>query len=56
MATVQVRYIQLDNMKEVAEARRRLQGGESFADVAQSMSRNPRTAPLGGRMIPRLPG
>ncbi len=48
--TVQVRHIQLANMQEVNEARRRLAAGESFQDVATALSRNPRTAALGGEM------
>lgn len=50
--TVQVRHIQLANMQEVAEARRRLDAGEPFEKVAQEMSRNERTGPLGGELAP----
>lgn len=48
--TAQVRYLQLANMQEVAEARRRLKEGEDFSEVARSMSRNARSAALGGEM------
>jgi peptidyl-prolyl cis-trans isomerase D len=50
--TVQVRHIQLANMQEVIEAKRRLAAGEPFAQVAQEMSRNARTANLGGELPP----
>jgi len=50
--TARVRYIQLDNQNEVAEARRRLAAGEDFGDVAQRMSRNARGAAMKGEMIP----
>ena len=49
---VRVRHIQLSNMQEVAEAQRRLAGGEDFAEVARTLSRNARTAPNGGMMVP----
>jgi len=48
--TAQVRYIQLANMKEVNEARRRLQTGEDFGKVAREMSRNARSAAMGGEL------
>ncbi|HMB95532.1 MAG TPA: peptidyl-prolyl cis-trans isomerase, partial [Tepidisphaeraceae bacterium] len=50
--TVQVRHIQLANMQEVIEAKRRLSTNEPFAQVAQEMSRNARTATLGGELPP----
>ena len=50
--TVQVRYIQLDNEREVGEARRRLAAGEEFGAVARLMSRNARAAAMDGQMIP----
>ena len=50
--TARVRYIQLDNQNEVAEARRRVAAGEDFGDVAQRMSRNARGAAMKGEMIP----
>lgn len=50
--TVQVRHIQLTNMQEVAEAQGRLQQGDDFAAVAREMSRNVRTAGLGGELPP----
>jgi hypothetical protein len=48
--TADVRYIQLANVQQVATARERLKKGENFADVAKTMSLDPRTAPLGGAM------
>jgi parvulin-like peptidyl-prolyl isomerase len=48
--TAQARYIQLANMKEVNDARRRLAAGDKFEDVARAMSRNARTAALGGEL------
>jgi parvulin-like peptidyl-prolyl isomerase len=45
---VQVRHIQGSNLQEIQEARRRIDAGESFAAVAQEVSRNTRTGPLGG--------
>jgi parvulin-like peptidyl-prolyl isomerase len=48
--TVKVRDIQLANMQEVAEARRRLTEDQPFDQVAREMSRNPQTAPLGGEL------
>lgn len=50
--TVQIRHIQCINLQEIAEAKRRLAAGESFERVAQTMSRNTRTAPMGGLMPP----
>ena len=50
--TVRVRHIQLANMQEVAEAQRRLAAGETFDQVARELSRNARTAPLGGELPP----
>ena len=50
--TVQIRHIQCANLQEIAEAKRRLAAGESFEKVAKEMSRNTRTAPLGGLMPP----
>lgn len=47
---VQVRHIQCSNLQEIAEARRRLAEGTSFEQVARDLSRNPRTAPLGGEL------
>ncbi len=49
---VQVRHIQLNNMQEVAEAKRRVEAGQDFAQVARDMSRNAQTAPLGGELPP----
>ncbi|MGB7160027.1 MAG: peptidylprolyl isomerase [Tepidisphaeraceae bacterium] len=45
---VQVRHIQASNLQEIQEARRRIEAGEPFAAVAREVSRNPRTAALGG--------
>jgi hypothetical protein len=50
--TVQVRHIQAGNMQEILEAKRRLAAGEAFEKVAADMSRNARTAPLGGELPP----
>jgi foldase protein PrsA len=50
--TAKVRDIRLANPREVAEAKRRLAGGESFEQVARELSRDPITAPLGGEMPP----
>jgi parvulin-like peptidyl-prolyl isomerase len=47
---VQVQHIQCGNLQEIAEAQRRLAGGEAFEDVAKAVSRNARTAPLGGEL------
>jgi hypothetical protein len=49
---VQVHHIQGANLQEIAEAKRRLAAGESFDDVARAVSRNARTAPLGGELPP----
>lgn len=48
--TVQIRHIQCANMQEIAEAQRRLAAGEPFEQVARELSRNERTAPLGGEV------
>jgi parvulin-like peptidyl-prolyl isomerase len=50
--TAEVRYIQLANMNEVSQARRRIQAGEDFGKVAHDMSRNARTAAMDGKMVP----
>jgi len=50
--TVQVRHIQLANLQEVMEARRRLAEGQPFEQVARELSRNARTAGLGGELPP----
>jgi parvulin-like peptidyl-prolyl isomerase len=47
---VKVRHIQVSNMVEIAEAKRRLAAGEKFEDVARALSRNARTAGLGGEL------
>jgi parvulin-like peptidyl-prolyl isomerase len=49
---VKCRHIQLTNLQEVQEAKRRLAAGEPFGKVATEMSRNPSTGPLGGEMRP----
>jgi parvulin-like peptidyl-prolyl isomerase len=46
------RHIQLANLQEVQEAKRRLAAGEPFAKVAQDMSRHPVSGPLGGELPP----
>jgi parvulin-like peptidyl-prolyl isomerase len=48
--TVQVRHIQAANMQEVLEAKRRMAAGEPFEKVARELSRNTRTADLGGEL------
>jgi foldase protein PrsA len=48
----QVLHIQCANLQEVAEAKRRLDEGEAFEDVARAVSRNARTGPLGGELPP----
>lgn len=50
--TVQVRHIQVGNMQEIIEAKRKLAAGEPFEQVAKEMSRNARTAELGGELPP----
>ncbi|WP_428938586.1 peptidylprolyl isomerase [Fontivita pretiosa] len=50
--TVQVRHIQLANLQEVMEAKRRLAEGQPFEQVARELSRNARTAGLGGELPP----
>ena len=50
--TAKVRIIMVGNMQEVEEAQRRLKQGQDFAEVARQMSRDQRTAPGGGEMIP----
>jgi len=47
-----VRMIVLGNMTEVEKAQQLLKLGQDFADVAKRMSRDQRTAPLGGEMPP----
>ncbi|MCS7033376.1 MAG: peptidyl-prolyl cis-trans isomerase [Phycisphaerae bacterium] len=49
---VHVRHIECANLQEIAQARQRLAAGEAFEDVARAMSRNARTAPLGGEIRP----
>jgi foldase protein PrsA len=48
--TVKCRHIQCSNLQEIQEAKRRLAAGQPFGKVAQEMSRNPGTAPLGGEI------
>jgi parvulin-like peptidyl-prolyl isomerase len=52
-ATVRVRHIQSNNAAELETAKRRIDAGESFEKVAKEVSRNARTAPLGGE-LPRF--
>ena len=49
-STVRVRHIQATSREELARAQERLKAGESFEKVAREMSRNPRTAALGGEL------
>jgi foldase protein PrsA len=49
---VQVRHIACANLQEITEVKRRLAGGESFAQVAIELSRNRDTAPNGGELPP----
>jgi len=48
--TIQVRHIELGNALKLAEVKRRLGSGEAFEKVAQEMSENARTGPLGGEL------
>lgn len=50
--TVQARHIECSNLQEIAEVKRRLAGGEKFDALAKELSRNARTAPLGGELPP----
>jgi parvulin-like peptidyl-prolyl isomerase len=52
-ATVRVRHIQSSNAAELEAAKRRIDAGEPFEKVAKEVSRNARTAPLGGE-LPRF--
>ena len=45
---VKIRDIQLSNIAEAQEVKRRLAAGEKFEDVAKALSKDARTAPLGG--------
>lgn len=45
---VKVRHIQSANLQEIQEARRRLAAGEPFEEVAKELSRNAKTAAVGG--------
>ena len=49
---VRVRHIQLENLAQVAEVRKRLDAGEDFAKVAAEVSRNPDTRQVGGMFPP----
>lgn len=49
---VVVQHVQCSNLQEIAEVRRRLAAGETFEEVARALSRNARTAPLGGELPP----
>ncbi len=48
--TVQCRHIQCATLQDCQEAKRRLNAGEDFAKVAQELSINKRTGPLGGEL------
>ena len=52
-ATVRVRHIQSSNAAELEAAKRRIDAGEPFEKVAKDVSRNARTAALGGE-LPRF--
>ena len=47
-----IRDIQISNIAEAQEVKRRLAAGEKFEDVARAMSRDPRIAALGGEWPP----
>lgn len=47
-----VRHIQANDIQAISEAKRRIQAGENFADVARALSTNKNTAPLGGAIPP----
>jgi hypothetical protein len=49
---VRVRHIQLETLAQVAEVKRRLEGGEDFAKVAGEVSRNADTRRMGGLFPP----
>lgn len=49
---VVIRHIQANNLQTITEARRRLDAGENFADVARALSTNRNTAPQGGAVPP----
>ena len=49
---VRIRDIQISNLAEAQEVKRRLTTGEKFEDVARTMSRDPRIAALGGEWPP----
>jgi parvulin-like peptidyl-prolyl isomerase len=50
--TAKCRVIVLGNAREITDAQTRLKAGEDFAEVARTMSHDPRTAPLGGEIQP----
>ncbi|HZK83036.1 MAG TPA: peptidylprolyl isomerase [Humisphaera sp.] len=45
---IHVRYIELNNLDEVGQAKRRLAAGDRFEDVARDMSHNTASGSLGG--------
>ena len=49
---VRVRHIQVANLREAAEARRRIDGGEAFEKVARELSRNNVSRQIGGEIRP----
>lgn len=51
-ASVRVRHIMLSNPQEVLQAKRRLDAGEKFEDVARVLSRHPETKESGGLLPP----
>lgn len=52
---LQVRHIQLNDLREVRQAQSRLAAGEDFAAVARALSHNPLTAADGGLLPPFSP-
>ncbi len=51
-ARVKVQHIQVATLQKAAEAKRRIEGGESFETVARDMSENQQTAMMGGDLPP----
>ncbi len=47
---LRVLYIELNNMEEVGQAKRRLAAGDKFEDVARDMSHNRQSGALGGAL------
>ncbi|MCH7871391.1 MAG: peptidylprolyl isomerase [Planctomycetes bacterium] len=49
---VQVRHIQLADLREAAKAQRMLKDGKDFGEVARQLSHNRDSAPSGGKLAP----